>query len=464
MSLRLAFVTLVFVLPTFAQSALYAQCGGTDWTGATTCVAGATCTYVNDYYSQCLPATSTTTTPSVTPSTTTTTPIIPSTTTTTSTSSILSASTGCPTLPSNPSLTANSKLPNPFKFFSGASVTTKADWQCRREELFQLLQTYELGTLPPKPQTVSGSLSSNTLTINVSDSGKSISFSVSISYPSSGTAPYPGLIAYGGLSFPAPAGVAVITFNNDDVAAQVDSTSRGQGKFYTLYGSGHSAGALTAWAWGVSRIIDVLETTADTKIDLTKIGVTGCSRNGKGALVAGAFDTRIALTIPQESGSGGAGSWRISDAVLQSGTKTQTASEIIGEDVWFSKNFEPYVDQVNVLPFDHHLLAALVAPRALFVIDHSTIDWLGPRSVWGCMKTANKIWQALGVADSMGISQAGNHDHCAFPSVQQADLDAFVNKFLKGQSTDTNIIKTDGANELGYVESDWVDWTVPTLS
>ncbi len=92
---------------------------------------------------------------------------------------------------------------------------------------------------------------------------------------------------------------------------------------------------MTAWAWGVSRVIDVLENTPTLKLDLTKLAVTGCSRNGKGALVVGAFEPRIALTIPQESGSGGAGCWRISDAMLAAGTTTQTASEIVGENVWF---------------------------------------------------------------------------------------------------------------------------------
>lgn len=248
------------------------------------------------------------------------------------------------------------------------------------------------------------------------------------------------------------------------MAAQVNTGSRGQGKFYQLYGTGHSASAMTAWAWGISRIIDVLETAPNSRIDLTKLAVSGCSRNGKGALVAGAFDTRIALTIPQESGSGGAGSWRISANMLASGINTQTASEIVGENVWFSKLFEPYVNQVNVLPFDHHLLAALVAPRALLIIDNTGIDWLGPRSVWGAMSTANKVWQALGIADHMGVSQVGNHNHCAFPSNEQGDLSAFVNKFLFGQSTNTSIVKTDGANGLGFVASQWVNWAVPTLT
>lgn len=146
---------------------------------------------------------------------------------------------------------------------------------------------------------------------------------------------------------------------------------RGQGKFYTLYGNTHSAGALTAWAWGVSRIIDALELTPAAGINTQKIGVTGCSRNGKGAIVAGALDERVALTIPQESGSGGAACWRLSDYQKSQGTDVQTASHIITENVWFSKNFDPHVNQVNRLPFDHHSLAGLVAPRGLFVIENT---------------------------------------------------------------------------------------------
>ncbi|KAF8916464.1 Glucuronoyl esterase catalytic domain from Hypocrea Jecorina [Mucidula mucida] len=323
----------------------------------------------------------------------------------------------CPSLPDSITLRSNAMLPDPFTFINGTRMASKDDWECRREEITVFRHR-----------------------------------------------PVPAIIAYGGLSIPTPAGVAVITFNNDDIAAQNSGSSRGQGKFFTLYGSNHTAGAMTAWAWGVSRIIDALEATPAANIDLTKIAVSGCSRNGKGALVAGAFDTRIALTIPQESGSGGAGSWRISDAMMANGTSTQTASEIVQENVWFSTLFDQYVNQVNMLPFDHHMLSALVAPRALLIIDNTGIDWLGPESVWGAQSTANRVWQALGIADSMGVSQVGNHNHCQFPGSEQPDLDAFVNKFLKGQSTNTNIVKTDGANNLGFVESQWVDWSVPTFA
>lgn len=98
---------------------------------------------------------------------------------------------------------------------------------------------------------------------------------------------------------------------------------------------GHSASAMTAWVWGVSRIIDVLSVPG-VGINLSAIGVTGCSRDGKGALMAGAFEPRIALTIPQESGSGGDACWRLSHFEKTSGSQVQDAVEIVTENVWLA--------------------------------------------------------------------------------------------------------------------------------
>jgi hypothetical protein len=267
------------------------------------------------------------------------------------------------------------------------------------------------------------------------------------------------------VSIPLPSNAAVIAFNNDDMAEQNDQSSRGVGKFFDLYGADATASSMMAWVWGISRVIDVLEEIpGHLNVDLTRLAVTGCSRNGKGALVTGAFEPRIALTIPQESGSGGAGCWRISDNMLANGIVTQTASEIVQENVWFAESFDAFVNDTALLPFDHHMLAGLVAPRALFVIDNTGIDWLGPESVFGCMKTANTVWQALGIPDHMGISQVGNHSHCAFPASEQPQLSAFFDKFFAGdRQANTSVIETDGADDLGFVDSDWIDWTIPKL-
>jgi hypothetical protein len=320
--------------------------------------------------------------------------------------------------------TTNAKLPNPFKFFDGRSVVTKEDFACKNKEVSAAMQNQELGDFPKKPSTVTASLSGSTLSITSSEGGKSVSFSVSIKKPS-GSGPFPAIIAYGAPSIPIPSQVATITFNNDEIAQQQGQNSRGKGKFYDLYGSSHSAGALTAWAWGVDRIMDALEATPAAGIDPKRVGVTGCSRNGKGAFVAAALVGRIALGLPQESGSGGAACWRISDSEKAKGKNIQTSSQIVGENVWFSPRFNAFSTRSSTLATDHHQLAGMVAPRGLLVIENE-IDWLGPVATTACMKAGRLIYKALGVPDNMGFTGSGNHNHCQFPSNQQADLTAFI--------------------------------------
>ena len=213
------------------------------------------------------------------------------------------------------------------------------------------------------------------------------------------------------------------------MAQQTDTTSRGKGLFYNLYGSGHSASAMTAWVWGVSRIIDALEKTPSANINTQKIAVTGCSRDGKGALMAGAFETRIALTIPQESGSGGDACWRHSKYEQSSGSAVQTATEIVTENFWFSSAFNNYVNNLNVLPYYHHLLSALVAPRPLISYENTDFEWLSPLSAFGCMSAAHTIWEALGVPERHGFVQVGGHAHCDFPETLNPTLFAFIDKF-----------------------------------
>lgn len=257
-------------------------------------------------------------------------------------------------------------------------------------------------------------------------------------------------------------GVATIIFPNSTIAVQTDASSRGQGVFYDFYGSDYSAGAMMAWAWGVSRLIDAIEQTPAAKIDPARLGITGCSRDGKGALTVGAFDDRIVLTIPQESGSGGSASWRVSDYQLASGTQVQTLSEITGENVWFRDSFVQFDNTSGKLPFDHHMLEGMVAPRALLVIENTSQVWLGDLSTFTNSMTAHMIWEAMGIPDKMGFSQLGDHAHCEWNGSQQPEVTAYVEKFLIGGGTaDTNVLKSDGGFTLDKAR--WVDWTVPTL-
>lgn len=362
------------------------------------------------------------------------------------------------------SLQSEKALPDPFKFKDGTPVANKAQWKCRREEISALLQNYELGEKPRKPESVTGSLSGNTFKITVKDKGKTITFGVTISKPS-GTGPFPAVIGYqGGNLGGALSGMNVATINfsnfvygNGGESMANDGTSRGGGLFYNIYGSSHSAGELIAWAWGVSRIIDALEATPSVGIDPHKIAVTGCSRNGKGALVAGAFDERIALTIPQESGSGGASSWRLIANEKSSGKNIQTLGSACTECAWFRSSFCDFQNSADKLPFDHHLLEGMVAPRGLLVIDNN-IDWLGPNAGYGSGIATAEIYKALGASEAFTYSQVGGHDHCSLPNSQYHWVQSYVKKYLLGGNGETAKIEATG---MSFDKTKWMPWTTP---
>lgn len=253
-------------------------------------------------------------------------------------------------------------------------------------------------------------------------------------------------------------------YDNSGMAQQNDLSSRGVGLFYNLYGHNATASSMTAWVWGVSRIIDVLERTPAAQINVNKIGVTGCSRNGKGALMAGAFEERIALTIPQESGSGGDTCWRLSKFEQDSGSVVQEAVEIVQENVWFSTNFENFVHNISVLPYDHHFLAGMVAPRPMISFENTDFVWLSPMSGFGCMTAAHSVWEALGVPNNHGFVQVGGHAHCAFPSILNDQLFSFIDRFLLGEPANTTVFTTnDVFNNVTWNPEEWIDWSTPRL-
>jgi hypothetical protein len=374
-----------------------------------------------------------------------------------------------PELPAAGQLPQLASHPDPFTMIDGTRITTKAQWTCRRAEIKAQVEQYEAGTKPAVDKAnVTGQFQNQQLTIGVNDAGRNVSFGITINRPAGAPAePIPLLIGVGGSNLDNSVftqnGVAIATLNNNAMGAQAGGASRGTGTFYDLYGNNHPASSMIAWAWGVSRIIDALEKTPDANIDPTRIAVTGCSRNGKGALTVGAFDERIALTIPQESGAGGSASWRVSQDQSSAGENVQTLSNAANEQPWFRSDFGQNFGNANVgrLPFDQHTVMGMVAPRALLVIDNQ-IDWLGIDSTFTAGSIAHSIWQAFGAADSMGYWQTTGHTHCAFPASQRGALEAYVKKFLVGGGTDdTNLLRGDGnvTADLGR----WQQWAPPTL-
>ncbi|CAK7206979.1 hypothetical protein SEUCBS139899_009786 [Sporothrix eucalyptigena] len=374
------------------------------------------------------------------------------------------AATVCPDQSGDYAAVDNAQLPDPWVFANGKPVVTNDDWACRTQEMSKIMQQFELGALPPAPDSVTATMSGGSMSLTIKVGSNSKTISVSLSKGSGGGASgSPAIITVGGSSIPIPGTVGKINFGNDACAAQANPASHGTGWFFDLHGKTHPAGALTAWAWCVGRIIDGLEQLGSDKtgIDPKKLGVTGCSRNGKGAFLVGTLEPRIALTLPQESGSGGAASWRVSDSEKAKGKSIQTAHQIIRENAWFSHNFDPYVNKTNELPEDHHFLPALIAPRGLFVMEND-IDWLGPVSTTVTMKAGRMIYDALGVRSNMGFALVGGHSHCAFPSSSQADLTSYINHFLlgTGKTSDAEI------SPANVTMADWISkWSAtPKLS
>lgn len=371
-----------------------------------------------------------------------------------------------PGLPEADALTAVRNLPDPFTTINGEPVTTTDDWHCRRAEIIALLQKYESGVKPPKPAQVSGTVASDEVNVEVSHDGKNARFTAEVNLPVTGNPPYPAVIGVGRSNldnnYLSQQGVAVITFDNNGMGAQSGMSSRGTGKFFDLYGSDHSASSLAAWAWGISRLIDVIEDSSSGLIDADHLAVTGCSRNGKGALLAGALDERIALTIVQEAGAGGSASWRVSQAQADAGVNVQTLAHAAGEQPWFTETFGENFggSDVTRLPFDHHQVMALVAPRGLLVLDND-IDWLSPLSSYIATSAAKEAYEALGVPGNIAYSEVGNHPHCQLPSQQNDVFTAFVQQFLLDEPADTKVMRSTNGDATDVAQ--WIEWQTPQL-
>jgi hypothetical protein len=224
-------------------------------------------------------------------------------------------------------------------------------------------------------------------------------------------------------------GYAYVTFNNNDCGE--DTTLRNMDgswafrttRFYPAY-PGYDWGLLRGWAWGVSRIIDYLET--DPAIDKAKLIVSGVSRTGKSALVAGAFDDRIALVAPVASSGGGTPAFRFSGAEYGG---NEGLSEMMKKyPNWFSAHLHEFWGQPEKLPFDQHWFIALAAPRPFIALEGNkdpNVNHNGVKQSWLAAQSAYDLFHAT---DRLGVNWT-ERPH----GMVQGDWDAmlaFADKFL----------------------------------
>ena len=408
-----------------------------------------------------------------------------------------------PNFPSFGQLPIIRPLPDPFRFEDGFRRPWFHDWERRRNEILAAVEKYEIG---PKPDCHDCTITANyvppaagsstgTLTVVVTRNGKSLTLTSGVFIPQGmGSGPFPALIpmeaelcfTFGSSTFcfppPAPPDygslpasiftglpIATVGFVSTQVAGLTFGVeSHTTDPFYEMYpelcagtctGTSNS-GTYAAWSWGVSRLIDGMEIASHQAvnplpIDMKHLAVTGCSYAGKMALFAGALDERIALTIAQENGGGGAPAYRISHEIEAQGTVEDVDDESLD---WFGGQLEQFAGaNVYKLPVDHHELMALIAPRALLETGNTEFYYLSNGSNYISARATQKIYNILGIGDRFGFYIDGNHAHCGTLPAEAAPITAFVNKFMLGQAS------TNSDVEVFPNPADTVDYGYPIV-
>ncbi len=323
------------------------------------------------------------------------------------------------------------------------------DWSKRRSNISHMIQHYGIGTKPAvKPGEVKARMEGDSmLVVDVTVNGQTLTLTSQIRYPKVGQPPYALMIGTSMMSLPRQLfegrPIAIMNFHEkqvNDYGQFGRHHERGEHNFDRLYPDLKDNGAYSEWAWGLSRLLDGLQQLGPevTKIDMQHIGVTGCSYAGKMALYCGAFDERIALTIAQEPGGGGAAAWRASHE------STENVEDLDKTDYhWFKEsqreNF--HGDSVYRLPYDQHELCAMVCPRALLLLGNPDYKWLSDEAMLVSAKAARPVWEKFGIADRMGWSIVDGHGHCQLPPSQFPEVQAFIDKFLLGRDTNTSDIR-----------------------
>jgi len=230
-------------------------------------------------------------------------------------------------------------------------------------------------------------------------------------------------------------GYATATAHYCDIEPDFNGGSiHGVRQLFDQKGEPNEGNTIATWAWGLSRIYDVLAKLAEAgelNIDINKVIVHGHSRLGKTSLWAGALDERFAIVISNNSGCGG--------AALSRREYGETVHRInTSFPHWFNGNFKKYNLDVNALPFDQHELIALIAPRPVYIASAVEDRWADPKGEFLSGFYADPVYRLLGtdgiagVKEMPGVNQPvggriGYHIRTGAHDVTEYDWEQFLN-------------------------------------
>ena len=336
---------------------------------------------------------------------------------------------------------------DPLRTIDGKPVTADT-WPSRREEMRDAIIPHQYGGMPPAPDATTAVLRCTSMVrgtqlnfctyeVRVVVQGKEITFPLYLWIPGGKDAEAAG---------PKPVvvdGDGCWRYFNDDVvttitargniAASFDRTAlaadnrdiyRDTG-LYRLFPDAEF-GVLSAWAWGFYRCVDVLSNLDFVRAD--QIAITGHSRGGKAVILAGATDERIALTNPNNSGTGGCS---------PNHRKTPDAEVVesffgSGNIFWFGQDFAAHRGRDHELPYEQHYMHALVAPRHLLVTDAYEDPGASPPGSYASCVQARRVYEFLGAPEALGWAfREGGHNHS--PQDYEALL-AFMDLVFHGRT------------------------------
>ena len=314
------------------------------------------------------------------------------------------------------------ELPDPLQFDDGREVRNARQWEKkRRPQVLEVFAQEMYGHMPARPEGLHFStISEETVYAGQGlrkvvriylDADQTHWFDVLIHLPKDAAGPVPMFV---GLNFKGndatlderadfrwpyelvlKAGMGVATAWRDSIEpdgkdsklAEAEGVCR-DGGVRSWYNKDGDWGAISAWAWGLSRIVDYLET--DEAYDTDRLAVIGHSRLGKTALWAGANDLRFDMVISNDSGCCGAAISR---------RKFGETFAVIDTSFphWFTREFDKYKGREETFPADQHWLIALAAPRPVYVASATEDLWADPKGEWLAAKAAGPVYALFGM-------------------------------------------------------------------